>query len=365
MRTTKTITQLPLETQRQPQRQLPFTVFPITISTLLAEPDRYIIPEMQRDDVWPELWKRVLIESIFEGDIIEALLLHKRVHEDGSVCYEIINGRQRFSAIKGFYENQFRTLTNPEAERGDVGGEVPIEPGRIFKELTVMARNIFLNFEMTVLCVENIDRRTLEKMFRRGNRYSLKMTASENLASYHSQSVDYARMLTHHSVWSELYQKKSRRRQEVLGALYTLIIEKSGGIYASLSTPVTDKHGSGVLDNEYTDGLYQRALTRYDGISYLFHGSVFTTIPNIIPLYQLMVVLEEKGDSPFNYERGCLTPWFMSLIHHKLGHGYGDRFRKMINMNRQREFWEDHSKKVSEILERNRVGIALLPAKIG
>lgn len=359
-----TITQLP--PQRKPQKQRSFHVFQIPISAILADQSRYEVPDIQRGgNIWPELWNRVLVETIFEGHPIEPLHFHKKVYENGLVRYQVVNGQQRLGAIKGFYANQFRTLTESEAKSGDVGGEIPIEPGRLFQDLTVAAQNTFLNFELTVQCIEGVSDHDLEVIFRRSNRYAAKMTAAENLASYHSRAIDYARMVSHHSLWSEIYTGGNKRRQEILGTLFPLMLERSGEIYTSLAQAKVNSNATGSLDEDYGEELYERVLGRLDMVTHLFYKSTFRIVQNIIPLYQIVLLLERENDHPLNYERGCLTPWFMNLMHHKLGHGYGDRFRKMVNIKRQKEFWDDHYKQVRANLDRNRVAPYVLTSITG
>lgn len=64
-------------------------------------------PEYQRGFVWTLEDKRALIDSIFNNVDIGKFVLASRPYKDGEKGFEIIDGKQRLSAIKEFFEGRF------------------------------------------------------------------------------------------------------------------------------------------------------------------------------------------------------------------------------------------------------------------
>lgn len=61
--------------------------------------DRYDIPEWQRGEVWDELRKKNLIDSILRGWKLPKFYFVRLNDED----YEVVDGQQRLTAIYEFF----------------------------------------------------------------------------------------------------------------------------------------------------------------------------------------------------------------------------------------------------------------------
>lgn len=345
-------TQLPV--QRKPQKQRSFHTFQIPISAILADLGRYKMPEQQRLDVWPVSYRKVFIEHLLEGLPVEPLHFHKVVCDNGIVYFEVVNGRQRLTTIKMFRNNEFTTLTPGEANRYDIAREDPIEPGRTFEHLTAASQNALVNFELTVQCLEDLSPREISIIFQRSNRYVYKTTTAENLSSHSSLAAAYAHKIIQHSFWSEIYVGEKLRRQDIQGSYFPIVLEKEQRIYSSLGATLVNDYGYGYKDKELTDILLEKVLERLDMVTHLFYRSTIRTNINIIPMYQSVMLLEREGIHPLECEQGCLTSWFADLLRHDYGYGYGSSFRKLVNINAQRGFWEDNLSKVLDICKSKR-----------
>jgi len=67
-------------------------------------------PDYQRDHVWEPRHKEALIKSIFENIDIGKFVFINRTYESGKATgnfYEVLDGKQRISAILEFYESRF------------------------------------------------------------------------------------------------------------------------------------------------------------------------------------------------------------------------------------------------------------------
>lgn len=109
-----------------------------------------INPEYQRDHVWEEADKIALIDAIFNGiDIGKFVFIHNGYTED--YMYDVLDGKQRFTAICDFFENRF-----------------PYK-GKFFNELSVRDQNLFRNFSISCAEVRNISRKQAMEYFVRLN----------------------------------------------------------------------------------------------------------------------------------------------------------------------------------------------------
>jgi len=78
--------------------------FPICNFVVLEEAERLIIPDYQRDYIWSDTQKGLLIDSIFKSIPIGNIFLNER---GGSPAYEIIDGQQRLTTLFKFMNDEF------------------------------------------------------------------------------------------------------------------------------------------------------------------------------------------------------------------------------------------------------------------
>lgn len=66
-------------------------------------------PEYQRRDIWDKKKKTAFIESLFMGIIVPPIYVVEIPGEDilDGTTYEVVDGKQRLSTIKGFIKNEF------------------------------------------------------------------------------------------------------------------------------------------------------------------------------------------------------------------------------------------------------------------
>lgn len=118
------------------------------VSSLLNRHYRFGIdmnPDYQRGHVWTEEDKVALIDSIFKGiDIGKFAFATKH---DMDFYYEIVDGKQRMTAIIEFYENRFRYR------------------GKFFNELSHRDQDYIENYHVSVADIRGADRNTVMKHF--------------------------------------------------------------------------------------------------------------------------------------------------------------------------------------------------------
>lgn len=101
-------------------------------------------PEYQRDYVWNLEDKISLIDSIFNGIDIGKFVFIKRGILDP---YEILDGKQRITALKDFYEDKFKYN------------------GVYFSDLSKGDQNYIENYAVSIAEIDNIDKETTLRYF--------------------------------------------------------------------------------------------------------------------------------------------------------------------------------------------------------
>lgn len=108
-------------------------------------------PDYQRDFVWDEKDKEALIDSVFNNiDIGKFVFIDKGYCND--LLYEILDGKQRLSALKDFYENKFTYK------------------GLYFNELSKKEQDYFESYYVSVAEVSDSSREQILKYFLMLNR---------------------------------------------------------------------------------------------------------------------------------------------------------------------------------------------------
>jgi hypothetical protein len=102
--------------------------------------------EYQREHVWTLADKVALIDSIFNNiDIGKFVFIQRDYSSD--IFYEILDGKQRLSALRDFYEDRFKYR------------------GYYFSELSRTDKNKFDNHSVTMGYLENPDKRAIFESF--------------------------------------------------------------------------------------------------------------------------------------------------------------------------------------------------------
>ena len=115
--------------------------------------DRIEMPDFQREEVWPEARKKLLIDSILKGWHLPKFYFRKG--EDGVL--ECVDGQQRLSAIFSFFGNEF-TL-------GEIT-ETKLK-GKKYSELDDDLSDAFDDFEIEIEEIEDASEDELRELFKR------------------------------------------------------------------------------------------------------------------------------------------------------------------------------------------------------
>lgn len=138
-------------------------------------------PDYQREgDVWSESDKSYLIDTIMKNFPMPPIFLHQHIDDDtGKTIYDVIDGKQRLSAIIDFLKNN---ICIPEDFSNDGFGTPELEEAR-FEDLSrpefaIWKKNLW-KYEITIEYVETDDQEVVNHIFDRLNRNGEALTNQE------------------------------------------------------------------------------------------------------------------------------------------------------------------------------------------
>jgi hypothetical protein len=169
-----------------------------TVKSLIDDfqKEKIIIPEYQRNFVWPLDVRCRFIESIFMNvPIPSVFLLEKSI--DGKKNYEVLDGVQRLSTLESFYKGVLRLK---ELEKLNDLNQVT------FSMLSEDTKTFFLDQKISTVFIEEDTSPDLRfEVFERLNQGSVSLTAQElRNCMFHGQFNDFLKRLSQRTGYKEL-----------------------------------------------------------------------------------------------------------------------------------------------------------------
>jgi hypothetical protein len=146
--------------------------------------DRYEIPDWQREDVWDQGKKQLLIDTVLRGWKLPKFYFVKASEDE----YEVLDGQQRLEAVYEFFSNELPLADDSAAEFG----------GTYYKELPQRLSDAFDDFEIEYDEIEDASEQELKDFFQR-LQAGLPLTSSEKLNAVHSKLRDFCRKTAKHA----------------------------------------------------------------------------------------------------------------------------------------------------------------------
>lgn len=132
------------------------------------------------DEVWPPKAQSLLIDTILNGYPIPKLMIWQRVDvQNMNVQKELVDGQQRATAIRAFFNNELR-----------LGGRVK-GSGLTFGELPDDLRAKFLNYDVHTDIITGVSERVVREVFWRMNSYTVPLNPQERRHAMHYGETKY------------------------------------------------------------------------------------------------------------------------------------------------------------------------------
>jgi len=127
-------------------------------------------PSYQRRSVWNQTFKDYFIDTLLLDYPAPAIFLYEEIDDQGTSRYNVVDGKQRLTAIFEFVGNEFPVAET--AERSDLRG-------KYFKDLDSEDKKVFWAYEFSVEYLISSDEKVINGIFDRINRNVAKLTPQE------------------------------------------------------------------------------------------------------------------------------------------------------------------------------------------
>lgn len=129
-------------------------------------------PRFQRRDVWSPKAKSHLIDTILRGLPIPIIFVRQNIDpKQRKTIREVVDGQQRLRAVIAYSKDDFPVVKSQSPSFG----------GQKFSQLPHDAQQRFLNYEFSVVLLEEVSDSDVLNIFARLNTYAQKLTAQELL----------------------------------------------------------------------------------------------------------------------------------------------------------------------------------------
>lgn len=183
-------------------------------------------PEYQRKSIWSEEKKSFLINSIVRNFPIPPIFLHQKIDDSsGMTRYDVIDGKQRLTAIIEFLENKLPI--------SDESSEDSLS-GLYFKDLDSPQyadyKKRFWRYSLSIEYIDTSDKEVIDSIFDRLNRNGEPLTGQElrNSNYYNSALLQKVEVASKHVFWEDRLEVVDKARMEDLefvSELFFLIAE--------------------------------------------------------------------------------------------------------------------------------------------
>lgn len=183
-------------------------------------------PEYQRKSIWSDEKKSFLINSIVKNFPIPPIFLHQKIDDDtGITKYDVIDGKQRLSAIIDFLEN--RISISDEEEESKVAGLFFSDFDK--SEFSEYKKRVW-RYALSIEYIDTGEQEVIDSIFDRLNRNGEPLTGQElrNANYYQTPLLKSVESATKIDFWLERLKVVDKSRMEdieFVSELYFLIAE--------------------------------------------------------------------------------------------------------------------------------------------
>lgn len=256
------------------------------LDKLYRRRNRYDLqPEFQRRKVWNEKMEKKLLDTILrEWDIPKIYL--NQLEQDN---FEVVDGQQRLSCIYKFYDNDISLSEEVSEEYG----------GLYYNELPDKIKDIFDDYEIDLVILEDADDHELRELFAR-LQLGKPLNTGEKLNAIPGKMRDFATHLTQHEFFTSRISLKNTRfsHLSVCGQLCILAVK---GIDNHKFADIERFFKSNAnFDAKTEDGRRIERLLDYLCQIFSEDNRIFRNRASITTIF---TVLKDLDNSGFNFTR--------------------------------------------------------------
>src|SRR5229473_1844778 len=162
-------------------------------------------PPFQRKPVWSDKQRSSLVESILLEIPIPEVYVQVTQADDGTEQYGVVDGQQRLRTILQFIGIE----RDGELEESNNGFALSVLPttsrfrDKTFADITGDDRKRFFQYDICVRCLYTEDRKEVEDVFKRLNKFTLPLKPQElRNATYHGAFAKLSEQLADDEYWA-------------------------------------------------------------------------------------------------------------------------------------------------------------------
>lgn len=204
-------------------------------------------PPYQRDSVWDEEKKSFFIDSILRNYPIPPIFLHQKIDDgNGKITFEVVDGKQRLSAIVDFIKGFI-----PSASEEDDDELTGVYFDDLSSSKLSEVKKMFWRYQMPIEYIDTEDEKTIDSIFDRLNRNGEKLNGQELRNAKYHDTVFYKRIvgLSEDPYWLENLEHLDKRRMEdkefISELMFTLLENEVLGANQDVIDQLYEKYCNG------------------------------------------------------------------------------------------------------------------------
>jgi len=255
-------------------------------------------PPYQRRSVWNQSYKDFFIDTILLNYPAPAVFLYEEIKPDGTTKYNVVDGKQRLTAIFEFLKNEF-----PVGEKATLNDY----RGKFFEELSDEIRVEVYQYTFLVEYLPTANENIINSIFDRINRNVAKLTAQElRHAKYSGEFITSAEDFSI-SIFNDLHpsfpriankSKKQMKDVELVSQLL-LLLETGPKGYSSeeLDAAYSDRDVEW-LEKENVEARYRKVIDKLHQILLKDDENIIvkSRLQNQADFYSLFGAINEDFD---------------------------------------------------------------------
>lgn len=298
-------------------------------------------PPYQRRSVWTDEKQSYFIDSILRNFPIPPIFLHRKIDPDnGRMTFDVIDGKQRLTAIARFINNEI-----PAANEYGPAEEPNALDGSYFKDLSTDEalaefRTAFWKYDIPVEYIDPTDIGLIEDVFDRLNRNGEPLKGQElRNAQYHSSTLMQAvnLLLDHPFLKERLTVTDLSRMEDKEFASECLLTTLMGQVIGS-NQETLDKLYEAHKADDFTQALAasNTICDDLEGLNLDYQGRRIGGVSHIYGLWCLAMILRKDGVTVSDHK--AQLDAFYSTLRDPAKEEIRDEYKRSMNSRTKERF---------------------------
>lgn len=298
-------------------------------------------PPYQRRSVWTDEKQSYFIDSILRNFPIPPIFLHRKIDPDsGRMTFDVIDGKQRLTAIARFINNEI-----PAANEYGPTEEPNALDGAFFKDLSTDEklsefRTAFWKYDLPIEYIDPSDIGLIEDVFDRLNRNGEPLKGQElRNAQYHSSELMRAVNL----ILEQPYMKerlivtdlaRMEDKEFASECLLTTLVGHVIGSNQKILDDLYDKYKSSDFKQALDDSI--AICADLQNLQLDYQNTRISGVSHIYGLWTLAMVLRKSGKAATNYKEQIDN--FYSKLRDPAKDEIRDEYKRSMNSRTKERF---------------------------